>query len=101
MRDWPIPRISWSSATESSSCSRRRRRRRRVGSAMRRRKLIVDGIDKRNDISTYHDWSICLEGRNVKALNRSSVCPTFPPLLRFIASTNHVYYHASPYLLFR
>ena len=35
-------------------------RRSRVGSASRRRKLMVDAMRSRNDISTYHDWSICL-----------------------------------------
>src|SRR4051812_42230972 len=44
IRDWPIPRISWSSTTESSSFCKRSRRRRRVSSARRRRALTMDGI---------------------------------------------------------
>src|SRR6266513_4255756 len=59
MRDWPIPRMSCNSATESSSCSSRSSSRKRVGSASNRRKLIVDAIERLYHISTYHDWSIC------------------------------------------
>src|SRR6266446_8478478 len=59
MRDWPMPRMSFNSATESSSCSSSKSSRNRVGSASSRRKLMVDAIVTSNDISTYHDRSIC------------------------------------------
>src|SRR6202162_6071927 len=77
MRDWPIQRMCCSSATESSSCSSSKSNRKRVESARSRSKLIVDGILQVNDISTYHDWSIC-SGRldfrsHHSSLSRSSL----------------------------
>src|ERR1700693_5655081 len=59
MRDWPMPSMSCHSVTESSSCSSNKSSRNRVGSASRRRKLMVDAMVTSNDISTYHDRSIC------------------------------------------
>ena len=72
--------------------SRRRIRRSRVGSASKRRKFMVDAMECRYDISTYHDWSICRLG----TLKRSSVESLQRPInasnpLTFNVLTTHMF----------
>src|ERR1039457_6995066 len=55
---WPLDRISWSSATDSSSRSRRSRTRRRLGSAASRRDFRIDAMAKTCIISMYQDFLI-------------------------------------------
>src|SRR5206468_761445 len=99
MRDCPMPRISCSSATESSSSSRRRSRRSRVGSARSRRKLMVDAILHFYDISTYHDWSICcLTVALLKCYIVTTGQSDLPPPIRFnlvTFLTNHFFHPCS------
>src|SRR5215469_9036498 len=53
---WPLARISWSSATESSSFSRRRSRRRRLASAASRSDFRIDAMLLFHLISMYQDF---------------------------------------------
>ncbi len=57
MRDWPMFRTSWISATVSSACSSNRSRRKRVASASNRKDLMIEGMAKPN-ISKHHDLFI-------------------------------------------
>src|SRR3954465_2929976 len=85
-----MPRIFWSSATESSSSSSKRRSRSRVGSARSLRKLMVDAILQLHDISTHHDWSICWLIICFSASPKSSALNLHSMLRRFIFASESV-----------
>ena len=52
IRDWPMPKISWSSATVNSSAKSNRSNRNRVGSEIARSELTTEAIG-RMKISQY------------------------------------------------
>src|SRR3954471_7316935 len=85
-----MPRIFWSSATESSSSSSKRRSRSRVGSDRSFRKLMVDAILHLHDISTHHDWSICWLIICFSASPKSSALKLHSMLRRFIFASESV-----------